>query len=189
MPAPTHTDNTPAQNGPGHGTTSDTPVSQPYARSLQPHGRRGSRSSSCPKSAQIWSSFSNLWSRRQVPIHLRHCYRDDSPVPSSPRWPQPPDEATRPPGQDGTTCATPPTIRPSSTERPNLSRASSSSSPASCSTIPPHPTAAHRSSPRSVLSIGVIRPISATRSACPHVIASPLAAWLALGPQPASLRQ
>jgi len=149
----------------------------------------GSRSSSCPQSAQIWSSFSNSWSRRQVPIHLRHCYRDDSPVSSSPRWPQPPDEATRPPGQDGTTGATPTTIRPSSTERPNLSRASSSSLPASCSTTPPHPTAAHRSSPRSALSIGVIRPFSATLSACPHVIASPLAAWLALGPQPASLRQ
>ena len=149
----------------------------------------GSRSSSCPKSAQIWSSFINSWSRRQVPGYLRHCYRDSSPVSSSPRWPQPPDEATRPPGQGGTTGATPTTTQPSSTERPNPSRASFSNSHVFCSTTPPHPTAALRSSPRSALSIGVIKPFSATPSACPHAIASPLAAWLAPGLPPASRHQ
>ena len=139
----------------------------------------GSRSMSCKDSAKVWSSFSDSWSRAQVSPDQRYCYRCNSQASSSRHWPQPHDAATRLRGTSGTPGATRTATLPSSTEQKVLSPGSCSSLSSSFSTTRPLPTTVHPSSPRSARSIGVIKPSSDSRSACPQGTESPLTAWLA----------
>ena len=138
----------------------------------------GSRSMLDNKSAQIWSSFSNSWSRVQVPIHLRHCYQWSSQVSNSKRWPRPPGAPTLPRGPNGPPGVTQIIIPASSIEPKDLSPNSSLSSSNTCSDTRPRPTTVRQSCPRSALSIGVIRPSLVSPSAYPHDTVSPLMAWL-----------
>jgi len=142
----------------------------------------GSRSMACTKAAETWSSFSDSWSRAQVPNHLRHCYQCTSPTSSLQHWPQPLAAATQHAGTNGPSGATKTTTQPSYHGPQDSSQASSSSSPNICFTTPPLPTMADLSCPRSAQSIGVIGPSSATPLASHLATASPLMAWL--GPEP-----
>jgi len=139
----------------------------------------GSRSSSCPRAKQIWSPFIHSWSQAQVPKEMRHCYQCTSPSSNSQHWPRPRAAATLLPGASGTRGATNTTIPQGCHEPKGPSQPSSLPTRSSSSTTPPHPTRALPSCPRSALSTGVIKPSSATPSACPHAIESPLMAWLA----------
>ena len=118
----------------------------------------GSRISLSNTSAAIWHSFSNSWSRTQVPPALRHAYRCDSSHTNKPHWPHPHDGPTPAPGHDGSSGAKPRASTRGYVPTNHNTPAGYSVMPLTFTNVPTNPTEHPPSCPKSALLLGIIRP-------------------------------
>ena len=100
----------------------------------------GSRKSLSKISYNIWTSFSLLWTRTQVPLELRYAYRCDSTTTNVPHWPHPLDERTIELGKDGRVGVKPTELTRGSNPTNPLTRINSSNMSSISTSVTTSPT-------------------------------------------------